>query len=137
MGLEITIEQIEERTDEKYGPVTIPLGEAGTAKLLHIIQMPKPKREQFSQKTNELNKMQAAASKAQEAAKAAAAAGEEPPEFDQEGMQERMNTLIGELITILCVDPHTAQVLLERMPKFANRMTLFQVYMENAQPGEA
>lgn len=142
MGLEITIDDIKAKTEEKFGPVTIPLGEAGTAVLLHIIRLPKDRKEAFKQKVGEFQELQVDAQKMQQEYKDAAAAAEEDPtvqlpDFDQETLENRMGGLIGDLITIVCLDPKTAVVLLEMLPDYADRMTLFQTYMENAQPGEA
>lgn len=138
-----TIDQINERVDEKFEATEIDLGESGIAKMLHPLRLPKDRKARFKELMAEFNELQRETKAAEKAAKEAAEKAEETgepvdePEFDEDALMAKMTDILGDLLRSVLANPTIGDALLGVFDDLEHRMGVLEVYMETSQMGEA
>ena len=123
----LTLDEINNETDKKYEPVTVPLGEAGEAKLMHPFMLPKERRAKFQKFHDEFSKIE---DKYRDLDESTMPEGADP--------EAEMLDLVNSILKTVIIETKFANALIKALGgSLPHTLTLFQHYMQAVQAGEA
>lgn len=127
MAIEITFDEIDQKSQDEYADITVPLGDGKTATLVHLLRMTDEKQDEFSAFFKDSKK---AIDKAKDS--------EESDEADEAGDIKSGVEQARDLLRIIVATDEEADALFALLGTDMTRYNaLVAIYMDKVNPGEA